>query len=410
MPILHRTQTLPALMPRFVERFRCIGSSCEDNCCSNWAIYVDKRTYDAYREESTAVLDQFVKNIVRFDGAADDGHYAAIMPIGERKLCPALQDGLCSVHATLGETYLPNTCDSYPRTNRRVNGQLEQMITLSCPEAARLALLAEDAIDFVEAPAHLRESDLIQVDARYGFAPEAVAEIRIFCMNLMRTRELPLWQRLALLGVFCESLGQLCSGKQQARISTVIDEFIGAIENGTLAASFNPIQPDHAAQAQVFATLWAANGFETGSALQQEMIRQISARLGGDADGKVGAEALVDAYRRGLGRLDQTLADVPWLLENYVLNEMFTQLFPFVEASPYDSYLHLVARFGLLRLLLAAQCNTQSDLPQLTTLTSTVYLHCRRFQHDPDYGDRVLASLHASGWANLDKLMPLLRT
>lgn len=397
-------------MPRFVERFRCIGPRCEDTCCSDWAIYVDKKTYKAYRKAAPPELDHLMENIVRLNGGSDNSPYAAIMPVGELRRCPALTDGLCSVHATLGESYLSNVCHSYPRTNRSAHGQFEQMITLSCPEAARLALLADDAFDFVEAPVQLRESEVVKVDSRFDFSPEVMTEIRIFCLNLVRTRELALWQRLALLGNFCDSLTHLCITKQQAAAPTLINDFVRVIENGDLVAALDLIQPNHEAQSQVFATLWGAKGFETGSAAQRELIRQISGKLGADDSGQVTAEGLVAAYRRGLGRLDEALAETPWWLENYLVNEMFTQFVPFNGNNPYDGFVRIVARFGLLRLLLAAQCNTGDGPPPLATLTTTVYLYCRRFQHDRDYGDRVNTALYESGWADLNKLYTLLRT
>jgi len=36
-------------MPRYMERFRCIGPACEDTCCAWWGISVDRRAYDRYR-------------------------------------------------------------------------------------------------------------------------------------------------------------------------------------------------------------------------------------------------------------------------------------------------------------------------------------------------------------------------
>ncbi len=162
MPILHRTQTLTALKPRFVERFRCIGASCEDTCCSGWTVHVDKKTYKAYRKESVPALERMMANMTRLEGMGDRA-YGAIRTVGEQELCPALHDGICSVQAHLGESYLPEVCHEYPRTNRSLDGQVEQAITLSCPEAARLALLAEDAFDFVEAPIHVRQSAVLGV-------------------------------------------------------------------------------------------------------------------------------------------------------------------------------------------------------------------------------------------------------
>ncbi|WP_306396248.1 flagellin lysine-N-methylase [Telluria beijingensis] len=410
MPILHRTQSVSALMPRFVERFRCIGPSCEDTCCSGWTIFIDKKSYKAYRAEDNPAFEQLNANMLRRDNPANTGEYAMIKTIGAQKQCPALQDSMCAVQAHLGESYLSHTCHTYPRTNRSLLGQVEQSITLSCPEAARLALLAEDAFDFVEAPVQLRLPMLSPVNQAFGIAPELMSEVRMFCMNLMRTRELPLWQRLALLGTFCETLTQLCSANEQANIPTMIDDFVRLIENGELMAVLEPIQPDHTSQAMVFATLWAEKGFEATSPFQQAMMRKIASRFGANAHGEVSAEALVGAYRRGLARLDEALLPTPWLLENYVVNEIYSQFVPFNGKSPYDGYLQLISRFGLLRMLLAVQCNTEGDPPSSATLASTVNLHCRRFQHDPSYATRVREALYDSGWAEMSRLYKLLRT
>lgn len=410
MPILHRTQTLSALMPRFVERFRCIGASCEDTCCSGWTVHVDKKTYKAYRKESVPALDRMMANMTRLDNKAANGAYAEIRAVGELQQCPALQDGICSVQANLGESYLSDVCHAYPRTNLSMDGMAEQSITLSCPEAARLALLAEDAFEFVEAPVQVRKTAVHEVGTRFGIAPALVAEARLFCMNLLRTRELTLWQRLALLGVFCESLSALCARDAQADLSTLVQDFMRLVENGELTATLDLIQPDYGAQAMVFATLWATKGFKADSPREQAMMEQIAARFGADASGQVGANELVNAYRRGLGRLDTALAATPWLLEHYLLNEVFSQIIPFNGSTPYDSYVQLMARFGLLRLVLAVQCNNDGDLPPVSTLIATVQLHCRRFQHVPSYTKRVNNSLYESGWAELSKLYTLLKT
>lgn len=409
MPILHRTQTLSALKPRFVERFRCIGASCEDTCCSGWMVYVDKKTYKAYRKESVPALGRMMANMARLD-SGDDRTYGAIRMVGEQQQCPALQGGMCSVQAHLGESYLPDVCHDYPRTNRSMNGQAEQALTLSCPEAARLALLAEDAFDFIEAPLQVRQSAMRGTAPHFGVDPALMAEIRIFCLNLLRIRELALWQRLALLGVFCDTLNGVCARGEQETIPAMIDNFVRLVEDGQLVATLDLIQPDHDAQAMVFATLWATKGFASTSAHEEAMMQQISAKFGADAHGQVSADRLVGAYRRGLGRLDAALAEAPWLLEHYLVNEVFTELIPFNGATPYDSYVQLMARFGLLRLILAVQCNTEGDLPPLATMVSTVQLHCRRFQHVPGYTKRVNDSLYESGWAELGKLYTLLKT
>jgi lysine-N-methylase len=409
MTILHRTRNLTALMPRYVERFRCIGASCEDTCCSGWPVHIDKKTFKAYRQDHNPALREVFANVQRIADSNSDSKYAVFQLDSRTGDCPGLQGGMCAVQANLGESYLSDTCQNFPRVNRSVNGQVEQAMSLSCPEAARLALLYDDGLDFFNATLSIRERTVHGTNASSLITPQLMTELRIFCMNLIRTRELALWQRLALLGIFCDALERdRCNGQQHG-IVAVIDDFTQAIESGALIASLEAFQPNHEAQAMVFATLWGVNGFNATSAFQGIQMQRISAGLGADASGQTSAIDLVAAYRRGLSRLDERLEAAPWFLEHYLLNEMFTQLFP-VGANTYTAYLQLVARFGLLRLLMAAQCNTDDDLPALSVLSSTVALQCRRFQHDPAYTAKVNRSLDESGWSSLDKLFSLVRT
>lgn len=398
-------------MPRYVERFRCIGPSCEDTCCVGWPVHIDKKTYKAYRNQSHPALQPVVAQMKRMDKAGSDSMYAMIPLAGPQGRCSAQQDGMCAVQATLGESYLSDTCQSYPRVTRQINDQPEQSMTLSCPEAARLALLAEDAFEFVEAPASVREGTVIATRAAGRISPELMNEVRIFCLNLVRTRELKIWQRLALLGAFCEALERYrTSGQQIDGVQRILDDFMHAIERGDLLQTLDLIQPNHEAQAMVFATLWSRRGFSAASVFQQAQMQAISAGLGGNANGQVSAAGLVAAYRRGLERLDLLLEQAPWVLEHYLLNEMFTQVFPVHGDNAYDAYLQLIARYGLLRLLLAARCNTEGELPPLQELVSTVALQCRRFQHDQRYTQEVNTALRQSGWADLDKLYTLIRS
>ena len=411
MAILHRTRTLPALMPRYTERFRCIGSACEDTCCASWTIHIDKKTYKAYRQEPSPELGKLLaKNLVRVGADAPTNAYALFRPAGDQQQCPVMQDGWCSIHKQLGESHLPDVCFTYPRQTHEVAGQFEQSLSLSCPEAARLALLAEDALEFVEGTVAVRESVATAIESRHGLPLPLMNDVRIFCINLMRTRELALWQRMALLGAFCDALSSRCEAGRHDSVPALMEEFIGLIEGGELLASLSQFQPDVPAQAQVFATLWGEKGFEAPSHFQQAVIRTISARLGANAEGKVDAGTLVAVYTRGLGRLEQALAAAPYLLENYLVNEMFGRLFPFNAPTAYDGFMVLAARFGLLRLLLAAQCSGEGELPSTADLLAVVHLHCRRFQHDKSYTARIHAALRDSGWASLDKLIALLRT
>jgi lysine-N-methylase len=416
MAILHRVKTVSGLIPRYVSRFACIGPTCEDTCCVGWRVSLDKKTYKAYRQSTDPVLaPRFARDVIRTEGAnASSGNERdygrmALEPV--TTACTMLDDNkLCAIQARLGESYLSDTCSQYPRLSREIDGQFQQGLQLSCPEAARQALLAPDAFEFDQSTLQLRPATVFTVANRHGLPVSVVDELRIFCLNLLRLEGVPLWQRLALLGVFCERLDAMLAAGEQHLVPKLPEEFSAMLAQGDFMAELDGMRPDHAAQAVVFATLLAGKKFVTASPAHMAVNASVAAGLGANQHGIVGRDQLIDGYTHGAGRLPEALVAAPHLLDHYILNEMFTILFPFDGGTPYDNYLQLIARFGVLRLMLAAQCNTDGPLPDVATLVATVQIHCRRFQHDPEFSRQINEALTATGWHTLDKLFAFLRT
>lgn len=412
MSVLHFTRHLPALLPQYVSRFKCIGSDCEDNCCTGWRVTIDKKTFNAYRQTTNPELsDLFAKNIKRQRSQGSDSTYARIELKADSQECPMMQERLCAVQKNLDETYLSDTCFSYPRYSRNFAGQYEQSLTLSCPEAARQALLAPDAFDFVEGAVSVRADTVAEIKPKQGVPLALMNEVRIFCLQLMRTEGMELWQKLAVLGVFCETLTSTLAKGGHAAVPQMLTTFIAMVENGQVLDALAAMQPNHEGQARVFALLWQGKKQRAVSAVQQSVLDAIAKGLGGDAQsGQVTVEKLVENYSQGARRLPEAMLAAPHLLEHYILNEMFRDLFPFGTTTPYDHYLQLISRFGLLRLMLAAQCNTGGPLPDAAVLVNTTHVFCRRFQHDAGFSLQVNQALKNSGWDKLEKVFGFLRS
>lgn len=408
MSLNHSTRTLPSLQPRYVSRFSCLGPSCEDNCCNDWHISLDKKTFEHYSAPGSG---KFAKVVRINPEPREETEYGHIALAGERAECPLLEEKLCSVHRDQGAGALSHTCFTYPRVSAEIGDQGEQSLEMSCPEVARLALLAPDAFEFEEATMTVRPEHLRVVQANPGFTTEAINEVRYFCINLMRVGELELWQRLALLGLFCESLNEPVERKDGDAMVALVAEFTALLQNGALLDTLAPLQPDYTAQAMVFSALLEGIPRNTPNPIRRQVIEAIGAGLGADpVTGKAEAEGVVASYRNGIARLPEALAAAPHLLEHYLLNELFLNLFPFNMGAPFNSYLRLVARFGLLRLMLAARCNTLGPLPDAEMLVQTVHVHYRRFHHNASLNVAIDGALRQAGWARLDKLFTLLRT
>ena len=414
MNILHPTRTIKSLVPTYVTRFSCIGPACEDNCCTGWRVSLDKKTFNAYKQSGATELKQrFDEKIKRQRSQSNDGNYGRIEMNPDSGACPMLDDGLCSVQKHLGEQYLSNTCNNYPRHTREFSRHIEQTLTLSCPEAARQALLHTDAMEFVEAPLLVRTESIEHTKPYRGLTLEMMDEVRVFCVQLIHTNGLELWQKLAILGVFSEQLTEHLVNAGHHNITTLLSNFVQLVEQGQATEALRELAADHAAQAQVFAVLWENKKLARQQSKVQAKVNAAVVRgLGADPiNGLVTADTLIQCYKSGINRLPSVLSNkAPKLLENYLLNEMLREFFPFGGLTPYAHFLRLVSRFGLIRLMLAAQCSQEGSEPDADALVHTVQVFARRFQHDQLFASRVNEALTNTSWGKLEKIYGLLRT
>lgn len=412
MKALHNTINQVALVPRYVSRFSCIGPDCEDNCCTGWRVSIDKKTFNAYRQsQNVTLMQRFKDDVRRVRSNANDQNYGRIELKPETSVCPFMEEKLCAVQRELGDSHLSNTCYSYPRLTRTFAGQVEQSLTLSCPEAARQALLQPDAFDFMEHGVNVRPGSVVNVGAKKTLMPVLMNEVRIFCMQLMRADGLELWQKLAVLGDFCQKLTVTLRETGGAGVPSLLEDYVAIVEKGYAIDALKELNTAHDVQAKIFVNIWNfKSSARSTSPLQNEVTRQILAGLGADPEsGMAAAGDVTTNYVKGLSRLKVALGETPFLVEHYILNEMYQELFPFELATPFEDYLKLVSRYGVLRLMLAARCNATDELPSPLELAQVVQVFCRRFQHDTQFAAQVNTVLVDSGWAKLEMVYGLLR-
>ena len=196
---------------RYMERFHCIGSDCEDNCCHDWRVVVDGDTVE--RLNAVATLhskeerERWQHALVTEDRGPKQAKLYSIRlkPDGN---CPMLlPNGWCHVQATFGEKFLPDVCATYPRGLQWIVDDLELAGTTSCPEVARQLLLHADAVDEVA----LDRDRLPRIKLAGGHDPRDVRpywrlmlEVRAFMLALLKRREYTLEQRLFFMCWFAK--------------------------------------------------------------------------------------------------------------------------------------------------------------------------------------------------------------
>ena len=171
------------LYPDYKDRFRCLTGACPDSCCKAWEIVVDPDTVSFYHGVKGA-LGEKLRRCLATDAEGD-----AYFPL-ENGRCPFLKpDGLCEIHAVLGEQATSSVCRQFPDFVEEYEGFTERCPSLACPAAAEL-ILTEDLSDTVYPVPPASEDGLLdlliagrtaalQTAARYGFAESAA---RIWAM------------------------------------------------------------------------------------------------------------------------------------------------------------------------------------------------------------------------------------
>lgn len=406
MPKLHRIKTRTVLFPRYVGRFRCIGADCEATCCSGWDISLDQATSEAYINPHKHHLPALAKRLehkIRIQKPSPSREcYAKMVNDPETNDCPGLDGGWCAIQRDYGEDALANTCFDYPRYTRNLQGNIEQTMTLSCPEAARLALLQPDAFDFAEGELSFRPETASLIGERWGISLDEMNEIRIFCFQLMRSEGLQVWEKLVVLGAFCRELDRVIKEEKSPSMADLLGNFQFVIESGEIIKMLSRIQPDYDFQARLFHTVWKTRREQVRSPLRQRVQEAVARALDADREG-----ALLENYQRGLKNLPEALAATPCLLEHYVLNEMFRDFFPFGGQSAHQNYLGIVFRFGCLRFMLAALSADARTLPDRDALIGTVGAFCRIYQYE-SLAELFNEALKEVGWDRLEDVFGLL--
>ena len=181
--------------------FGCKMSECPDNCCRNttWSITVDENSMELYKKMD----DNLGKHILEcIEEVPEFGHRFKQFDHGH---CPLLTDeGLCLIHRDLGESYLCNTCKTYPRIWEGLNNTIDHWLSLSCPNVVRTVLYGQRKITYFESPVTLQDQTLPPTKP----FDDARRRIRDELIEIVQYRKFSIKEKLLFMGLFMRSLSR----------------------------------------------------------------------------------------------------------------------------------------------------------------------------------------------------------
>ncbi|NBB14151.1 hypothetical protein GVN21_02130 [Caulobacter sp. SLTY] len=371
--------------PKYLSTFSCVGSACEETCCSSFQVDIDRATFKTYMAVKEPGLGRDLQRYVKkLREPRAPGAYARISltPSGA---CPFLDEArLCSIQNRLGEGALSETCRAYPRETWERDGRRYLGAKLSCPEAARLCLSAPDAMAFPDD----RDQRPAEDGATARWAVHAAIE------EVTRDRALPVWKAILFAGVVTE---------------TFLSDDPPAVP-----ADSDLLQSIRAYTAQTRQALLAEDFAIGDQALLQFRILTgiaLSASAKGSAHNRFPkiVQASLDTIMAGAEDFDGALRQYAVLYEtrfkpfddahdyalrNFVLNYLYLNRV-FLAGPVLPQFQNLAVRFGVLRLLLVGLSGARPEGLTLADYAAVVSSASRIMDHDATVSPEICAALDA---------------
>ncbi len=381
------------VQPAFYTAFQCIGAACEDTCCEGWGVSVDKATYDKYQNSSDMELGAKLKNLVTIKEGGSDAMYASIQSTGGR--CAFLADGLCSIQKRLGEDYLGRTCATYPRISNTLGNRRERSLDLSCPEAARLALLDPKPMQFGEA--------FTEQGSNSG--------VRKLIIDLLQNRDYPVSQRLILVGRVCDEWSKLEESSVSEETRTrFLKLFALTVENKLYEADWPQCSTDPATHlATVLELMVARLRLDYTSPRYMDLYRDFAHGLQlktGDTPEEIGSR-YAEVYRRYYA---PCMERHEYILENYLVAYAFKTMFPFgspsvnrllnlqkVGSTPLVQYMLMGSYFSMSKTVMIGLAGKHKADFSLEHMVRAIQSISKTMEHCETYPIRLLEILTSKG-------------
>jgi len=402
-------QNSPQIRAKYAESFRCIGSACEDTCCQGWGVPIDLATYEKYQSLPPSPLRTLIDaSVVRsLDGGENQApanpKVFAKIQMDASNQCPLLTcEGLCRIQAELGEALLSHTCATYPRIVHAANGLHETALTLSCPEAARLVLLTPDLLA-LSGPCggQLHQDQTAEPaqneDPRPSLSPN-FWQIRESVLWLVKNRAYPIWQRMFLLGVFCQRLDSIAKGELKRSVPEFLQNFKTTVATNSLRTAMETVPFERMAQLDVVLRL--AGLMLHRSNVRPRFVECIQAFTTGIGNGPGATlDSLSKRYSLAYDRYYEPFFHRhPHILENYLINTIVRCQFPFgrdgINASEQPQtgkelhgreFASLTVQFALIKGLLIGVAGFHREAFSAAHVVHTVQAASKHFEHHPEF-------------------------
>ncbi len=391
---------------RFMDGFECIGPACEDSCCANWQVDVDREHFVKISRllgRTPGGQEELTRAFV-FPDEQTPGRYAR-MRLTDESHCPFWdREQMCSLQRRFTERLLPDVCAHFPRSLSIVDGKMELNGHLSCPEVTRRALADEHACDLVEVAevAHTRggvrqRTFLDNEDPYYA----RFLEVRETLQSILNLKQYPMRSRLFFALCFADRTAPFFHRGTTVFVAVRWDEERRNMSDPLLLEEMHAELekarlPDGLALFVIAQVLSGDVQLRAGGRLRQT-VTEVLESFGLDFGGReVSATELWAAYLpRRQGRMADSGARIDQIFENYC--RQFWLRDWYVDST--DMFQHvqsLLVRVAVLRFLLISHPGSAQAATLDATAVTVVSGMTRGIEHHSEFLKLITEGLRST--------------
>lgn len=326
--------------PRYFGDFHCIGGTCPNSCCINWAIDWSQDEIDKVKDDPRCSPE--LRELCEKSFEHNDSRNIEVMILNNEKRCPFLtEDNFCKIQRELGAEYLSHTCTVYPRHYLLDDPNLYRYCDMSCPEIMRRLLNDERCMDLINVP--IKQEVTIKGVTKN--TPESLqkhpeleyrSEILEFFYDIIADKKLSVENNIVLGALAAQSLTKLVDGGMTEQIPDALKTLRAQAHSGANIKKIENIKPNYNVKLGVLGELLGT------------VLRAVTMRALTDKEGRYN----IDMYTLGERRLSETFGDRPFYLRNIALNLLFEFVLPFkfTDMTIFENYIIYAAAFALFKL------------------------------------------------------------
>ena len=400
---------MKVLKPFYYDDFKCIGGECIDNCCTNnWRIDIDEKAYKKYRKIKGQMGKKINNNISRNRSNPNYLQYGKIN-LKNNKCSLLSEDGLCTIHGSLGEDYLCNTCRVYPRSINKYGDIYERNLSISCPEVARYIIKCKNNFSF-----NLEDEKLSDLDKDYMINSKYNEKLynilwdsRSLSMEIIQFKEIEIWKRIAFFKMLTDKVQNIINEKQYDNYEEVLNNFREQIMNIDVINSLDKISviPDVKVKFIQSALQVRANQ-GTNNEKFDNLLKEYNELFDKDIDVKDNTEKIIKKEEE----FNTYLKEQENIIENLLIYLIYKYFMKTLHTKDLNAEVNnIILSYAMMKMLLLSRYNKNDKKLNENDFVEVFYLFSRTVEHNIVFLPNIYKDIKEAGYDTLAYMTILVR-